>query len=63
MKSNELVFRGDSGELFTTSILIAKIFQKRHLYVIAKIKSTQKHGFSMQTFVHSNYIDSLGTTQ
>lgn len=58
---NEILIFEEKGQPFTTSLDIAEKFEKRHEYVVKKIERIgELDGFTAQTFLLSEYVDSTG---
>jgi len=55
-----IVQKDKSGEAFTTSLLIAEKFNKRHDTVLRKIQKLPDDEFSRRNFAVANYIDDQG---
>jgi len=56
----DLVQKDESDELFTTSLLVAKKFEKRHDTVIRKISKLKKETFTRLNIAVSEYMDESG---
>lgn len=56
----EIVLKKPSGEIFTTSLMIAEKFDKTHKDVLRKIESLPKDDFTRRNFTPSEYRDSSG---
>ncbi|MEM7209554.1 MAG: Rha family transcriptional regulator [Pseudomonadota bacterium] len=57
---NDIVLLKPSGEAFTTSILIAEKFGKRHDTVLRKIQNLPQDDFTHRNFAVSEYVDESG---
>lgn len=57
---NDIVLKKANGETFTTSILLAEKFGKRHKAVLRKIENLPKDDFNRRNFVPVKYTDAKG---
>lgn len=59
----DIVLTHDNGEVFTTSLLIAEKFGKRHDTVLRKIQKFPDADFGLRNFAESSYLNEQGKNQ
>ena len=56
----DIVMKKPNGTVFTTSLLIAERFNKRHKTVLRKIQQLPQDDFAQRNFAPSDYLDDSG---
>lgn len=60
INNQEVSFEVVNSDVFTTSLDVANVFEKRHDNIISKIKSFPQDNFNALNFKEVNYTDEKG---